>query len=170
MGLTVWSCGFWPMETRGDMNDWDFKNLILLLKWGTRMSTNMLYVSVCWSDSCVWKVDPPLCLVFSFFVLSASLCPSLPTFFLSLSSSPVNPSCLSLPSVRLRPLVVPMSVLLSEVWSRESYCERLWKVEVTVLKVSQVIFRGETLHQLLAVFHLNQQKKQGCGFTKDFCF
>lgn len=75
----------------------------------------------------------PVCLVLSFFVLSASLCPSsLPSycFSFSLSLSPSFPVffCCLFPS-----LCVFVSVLLSEVWSRESYYERLWKVEVTTL-------------------------------------
>lgn len=73
-----------------------------------------------------------VCLVFSFSVLSASLCPpSLPTVFPFLS--PSLPPSLSFSAVCLPPCVSLCLVLLSEVWSRESYYESLWKVEVTSL-------------------------------------
>lgn len=101
------------------------------------LSTNRLNVSIVCPD-CVWTFEASFCLVFSVFVLSASLCPFSPSLsvyfshFYFLSLSPYYPT---LPFFAFcLPLHVSLSlVLLSEVWSRESYYERLWKVEVTTL-------------------------------------
>lgn len=95
------------------------------------MFTNILYIFDCGSD----PVSESLKLRFVSSSVSLSCLLLIPFllffFFLSLSPSvsslPVFLCCL-FPS-----LCVFMSVLLSEVWSRESYYERLWKVEVTTL-------------------------------------
>lgn len=78
----------------------------------------------------------PFCPIVSLCVLSAFFVCVLLLFSLKIFGSMCFfLSCLCCGS--LFPTCVCVSVSLSEVWSRESYYETLWKVEATVVNVSE---------------------------------
>ena len=132
----------------------------------------------------VWKFEASFCLVFSFFFLSASLCPSLPRCFFSsflVSFSPLLSIsllvrlyvCLAVGGVVQRKL--PWDTVEGRGHSNigidtSSVIEQFKPPR----KMSPVILRAETVNQILTASskHIirNQQRKRGCGFTKDFCF